>query len=368
MSFPIESSDLPLCITTTLTNAKALSAYSIFTGDDLDEAPSEFALEGSNDLEAWTELDYQVDVTWGSPGPRQFPVASTVAYKYYRLRLIDSTAGTVSIRAVQIFERFATVTKTATATSIDSQEHANWLAAEKAGVLLAADLEANCHDVWSATFSATATCPNGSATPTATGFALSFISPEDALAQATAEAISKLEDLIEMCSEGDNLLTLDIPELEQAERYPSVQVVEDLVGPVVKVSLVLHQVSHGNFGHLGILLESPDGTVVEILRAPGTAGAAGSSGPLPGVDIEFDDDAAGTLSGSLAFPGTYEFQPTTSPFSITYPLPAPQGPYGAVLSDFGGEDPNGLWKLWVVDFSPVGTGKFWGGWEVIIET
>jgi subtilisin-like proprotein convertase family protein len=49
---------------------------------------------------------------------------------------------------------------------------------------------------------------------------------------------------------------------------------------------------------------------------------------------------------------------------LSFPSPAPPGPYGTSLAGFNGTNPNGAWSLYVVDNFEVDTGSIAGGWNL----
>jgi hypothetical protein len=51
-----------------------------------------------------------------------------------------------------------------------------------------------------------------------------------------------------------------------------------------------------------------------------------------------------------------------------FPASAPAGPYAKDLSVFDGTDPNGTWKLFVIDDSPGGSGAVANNWALQITT
>ena len=79
------------------------------------------------------------------------------------------------------------------------------------------------------------------------------------------------------------------------------------------------------------------------------------------VNLKFSD-AALTPVPTPIVSGTY--QPTLgTPFSPAFP-PAPAWPYGSALSVFNGTDPNGTWRLFVVDDVAGDIGTIVGGWSL----
>ncbi len=52
----------------------------------------------------------------------------------------------------------------------------------------------------------------------------------------------------------------------------------------------------------------------------------------------------------------------------TFPAPAPAAPYGSLLSVYNGVNPNGMWRLYVVDDQGLDIGNINGGWTLRIMT
>jgi hypothetical protein len=74
--------------------------------------------------------------------------------------------------------------------------------------------------------------------------------------------------------------------------------------------------------------------------------------------LTFDDVASeGLPDGTNISSGTYKPSVGTAgsfsgcPAPLSFPDPAPAGPYGSSLSVFNGTNPNGTWKLYVIDDS-----------------
>jgi len=93
-------------------------------------------------------------------------------------------------------------------------------------------------------------------------------------------------------------------------------------------------------------------------------GNTAGSVPSHGATLTFSDDAANTL-----------FRPTVSGIykpsingPVAFPSPAPAPPFGTTLSGFDGTDPNGSWKLFVVDHGAADVGSLSGGWGLDIST
>jgi hypothetical protein len=104
--------------------------------------------------------------------------------------------------------------------------------------------------------------------------------------------------------------------------------------------------THSYPGDVDMLLVSPNGIPVMLM-----SDACGSN-RMTNVDLSFNDETtavgpAGNLPTSSCASGTY--RPTNYGTDEVMPAPAPGLPYHDRLSVFDGIDPNGTWKLYVVD-------------------
>jgi subtilisin-like proprotein convertase family protein len=128
-----------------------------------------------------------------------------------------------------------------------------------------------------------------------------------------------------------------------------------LPGFVTRVSVTLHNLAlySGAAGNVEAELEGPAGTSTLM------AGAGGSS-MANGIDLTFADGAPAIpipISG-----GTFAPTQNTTP---DIPSPAPSSS-SADLSQFVGEDPAGVWRLWVGQHTTLESGTFGGGWTLNI--
>ncbi len=81
-----------------------------------------------------------------------------------------------------------------------------------------------------------------------------------------------------------------------------------------------------------------------------------------------DDEGGGPLPTSTALT-TGLFQPTNVGPGDPFPAPAPSSLTAATaLSAFDGTDPNGTWKLYVVDDNINDAGFISQGWQLTIDT
>lgn len=155
--------------------------------------------------------------------------------------------------------------------------------------------------------------------------------------------------------------------------YPSAITVSGLSGTITDVNVTLNGLTHTWPDDIGLLLVGPSGQNI-VLQSD-----AGGSADVSGVTYTFDDQAASTIpdSGPLAS-GTYkptsivndEKFPTYNgnpapPTSWNQPAPAGSSTLNGI---FGGTNPNGVWKLYIVDAFAGDTGGYAGGWSINITT
>src|SRR5688500_4182832 len=127
-----------------------------------------------------------------------------------------------------------------------------------------------------------------------------------------------------------------------ATPYSSTIIVSSLpVGSTVK-SVTFNGVSHTFPSDIDIVLKSPTGTNVIIMSD------AGGGTDITGINLTFDDAAAGVLPGTLVS-GTYDPTNIGVPDTWIAPGPGALSQANPTLSSFGSGDHNGTWSLYVVD-------------------
>jgi subtilisin-like proprotein convertase family protein len=152
---------------------------------------------------------------------------------------------------------------------------------------------------------------------------------------------------------------ITIPSVGTATPYPSTINVSSVIGLVADVNVTLTGLSHTFPQDVGVLLVGPGGQRVVLMDG------AGGSTAITNVNITFDDQAASSLPSSGGIPsGSY--RPTNFFPSDVFAPPAPGAPYGSLLSVFNGTNPNGVWSLFVQDFSAGDSGSVSGGWGLQI--
>ena len=139
--------------------------------------------------------------------------------------------------------------------------------------------------------------------------------------------------------------------------YPSTINVSGL-GTINKVTVTLHDWSHESGSEPVIVLQGPTGVAVSLYYH------TTQSIPFNGATVTFDDDAPGRIPEPAPLQtGTYRPSGWEGSF---IPPPAPDGrPYDTMLTAFDGTNPNGAWKLWVVDdIASSSRGGIDGGWSL----
>lgn len=157
-----------------------------------------------------------------------------------------------------------------------------------------------------------------------------------------------------------------------ASPYPSTNTVSGWTGLVVgKVTVTLRGFSHVFPSDVYILLVGPQGQAALLL---GNVGGTQIKYSVTNLTLTLDDGAASYLPVySTLTNGT--FKPTNGyliqghpslPFD--FPAPAPPGNSNAVaaLSVFRNTDPNGAWRLFVVDDVAGDAGSISAGWSLNI--
>ena len=158
----------------------------------------------------------------------------------------------------------------------------------------------------------------------------------------------------------------------KAPPYPSVIAVDGLGSSVTDVNVSVSGLSHSYPDDIGLLLVSPTGQSAILMTDSG----GDLDHPASGIDLTFDDAASGpapdnTKLKSRTYLPSRGTTTATPPADCTaparFPPPAPDSPYGTSLWVFNGTNPNGKWKLYVIDDSAVHTGSI-TSWSLDITT
>jgi len=150
---------------------------------------------------------------------------------------------------------------------------------------------------------------------------------------------------------------IQIRSVGQAHRYPSNLHVGGVVGAIGDLTVKLHNLTHDYPADLSILVVGPGGQSVVLMSN------AGGGVDVKDVTLTFDD-AGDPMPVSGTLTSTVTYRPTNYGVSREFYHPAPASPYGGSLSAFNGTNPNGLWRLYVMDTMDAIGGDIAGGWSL----
>ena len=158
-----------------------------------------------------------------------------------------------------------------------------------------------------------------------------------------------------------NTNSISIPDSGASNPYPSIINVSGISGSLTKLTVTLNNLNHTYSDDIDVLLVSPTGAK-SILMSD-----VGSSTGLTDVTLTFDATATSSLSDFDGISsGTY--RPTNFDDFDFFDFPAPEGPYNTDFSVFNGTNPNGEWRLYILDDAGFDSGNVAGGWSISIET
>lgn len=149
--------------------------------------------------------------------------------------------------------------------------------------------------------------------------------------------------------------------------YPSTITVSGMSGPVSKVTVTLHNLSHGILNDIDALVVAPDGASLVVLS---DAADENTFTFASNATLTFDDAAGSQIPGAGSV-ATGSYRPTNRSFGAadSFPSPAPSPSNHTTLAGaFAGIDPNGSWRLFVVDDTTGDLGGLAGGWSLTITT
>jgi subtilisin-like proprotein convertase family protein len=126
---------------------------------------------------------------------------------------------------------------------------------------------------------------------------------------------------------------------------------------------VINGIIHPCFNDLDIMLVAPSGQSVILMSDVG-----GCSGVPNATFLTFDDQATQFLSPGATPTTPSTVRVTNNGAGDPFPAPAP-APSGATrLSAFNGVEPNGAWRLYIVDDTAGGSGVVQRGWSLDLVT
>src|SRR5262249_53687608 len=150
----------------------------------------------------------------------------------------------------------------------------------------------------------------------------------------------------------------DIPDAGSASPYPSPIEVAGLPGTIRKVTVELAGFVHTFPDDVDVLLVAPNGANAILMSD------VGGDRDADHVGLTLSDNAAnpplpddGPLLSGL-------YRPTNVGTGDSFPAPAPAPSGGSALAVFNGLNPNGTWKLFVVDDNGMDSGSIAFGWAL----
>ena len=194
----------------------------------------------------------------------------------------------------------------------------------------------------------------GSITNTAVGFA-----NEQDLDPANNSAVAVIEVLPKTLSVA-NTNAVFLPEVGTASEYPLTVNVAGLTSAVQRVRVTLQGLAHSYPDDLDLLLVGPNGQAVVLMSD------AGGGTAVTNLDLTIDELALNVLPDSTALSGSHYRPMNYSDETNEFPAPAPSGPYASSFDIFTGTDPNGTWKLYIVDDTVKDGGELRDGWRLDI--
>ena len=148
-----------------------------------------------------------------------------------------------------------------------------------------------------------------------------------------------------------------------AAPYPSSIAVSGLPKGVTDVNVTLTGYSHAYPDDVDILIVGPGGQSVTLV-----SDAGGDDGtPVTDVNLTLDDEASVVVPDDTQITSG-PYKPTDHAPGDLYDPPAPTGaPSATSLAGFDGSDPNGVWRLFIMDDADDDTGDL-DSWSLQITT
>lgn len=177
-----------------------------------------------------------------------------------------------------------------------------------------------------------------------------------------------------------NSSSITIVDNAPASLYPSPINVSGLSGVISGVSVTINGLSHGYINDVGFILQAPNGRSLLIQST-----VADNMGPISNYTYTISDAGASQFHVNNAFANGGTYKPTAF-MAEEFDLPAPLNPAPAIPGTtydlpgpfaggtetfstvFGNANPNGQWKLFIMDFAGGDDGAVSGGWSLNITT
>lgn len=184
------------------------------------------------------------------------------------------------------------------------------------------------------------------------------VARKHAQSELTAQGKAKFKTVKKSFS---NSASITINDDAVASLYPSIIKVNGFKkAKITDVNVILRSFDHGFTGDVDIFLAAS--------QIPGRSATVmsdvGGANDALNATLTLDDNAALPLPEIIG--GGGKFQPVNFGLEDPFPAPAPDPNGSALLNTFNGRDPNGTWRLFVVDDEAVGDGDISGGWSLEI--
>ena len=148
--------------------------------------------------------------------------------------------------------------------------------------------------------------------------------------------------------------------------------VSGVTGNITDVQVAISDLTHAAYVSLDIILESPDGTFCKLLSDLNFTGQGGT--PIENVNLTISEIGLVLSPNQLLSSGTYQpYDFNSGPDNLLDNTSVTNA--ATQLSVFDGKNPNGTWKLHIIEAplgetpeSPIGGGVLQGGYGLIIET
>ena len=157
-----------------------------------------------------------------------------------------------------------------------------------------------------------------------------------------------------------NPVPIPIGEAGASSMEPSTIEVSGLAGGIADLDVTLHSFVHPRANYADVLLVGPRGQTAVLMSD------AGGTDPAHGLTLALDDQADAPLPTGIPRPTSGRYAPVNHGDTGDDFPSAPAHDRNARLSVFEGTNPNGTWRLYVVDDEAQAEGKFSGGWGLEI--
>lgn len=154
---------------------------------------------------------------------------------------------------------------------------------------------------------------------------------------------------------------LTISDANSSDPYPASIMISGIPASetVVDVDITISNITHSFIDDVAALVGGPAGQYVVLFD-----GVGAESQVLDQVWVF--DDGAGQPIPTGGDPNSGTWRPNDE-YGSTFPSPVPDAAHPATLATFNNANPNGMWTLYVADFTAGDSGSI-GGWTVRITT